>query len=61
VENLTKKRNRRLTQEVWIALEREILVLKVSKQRVSLGMNLLSKIVNASKRQVFELLKKKKR
>jgi len=50
-----------LKEKVWIVLQKEIMVGRISRSKIEVGINSLSRIVSANKREVFEILKKKKR
>lgn len=51
----------KLKEKVWIVLKKEIMVGRISRSKIEVGINSLSRIVSANKREVFEILKKKKR
>jgi len=50
-----------LKEKVWLALEKEIMVGRILRSKIELGIHSLSRIVRANKREVFEVLKKRKR
>ena len=61
LEKLMHKQALRLKEKVWLVLQKEIMVGRISRSKIEVGINSLSRIVSANKREVFEILKKKKR